>query len=100
MLDSIFPSLAVAAVALISARLGDAVLNPASGRPCAKIERSAVVWPYDATDHTAASSCPRSGASRFVVSHSPESERRACLAPMMPFGAAPCAQGHMVRRMR
>ena len=70
MFESIFPSVAVAAVALISARLGDAVLNPASARPCSKIERSAVVWPYDATDHTAASSCPRSAASR-VVSSSP-----------------------------
>jgi len=68
LLQSIFPSLAVAAVALISARLGDVVLSPAPAKPCTKIERSAVVWPYDATDHTAASSCPRSAANRVVSS--------------------------------
>jgi hypothetical protein len=70
MIHGFIPSLAVAAIGLIAARLGDVVLNPASAKPCTKIEKSAVVWPYDATDHTAAGSCPRSAASR-VVSSSP-----------------------------
>lgn len=66
----IFPSLAVAAIGLIAARMGDRLVSPSSSDPCAKIEKSAVVWPYDTTDYTAASSCTRSAAKR-VVSSSP-----------------------------
>ena len=67
---TILSSLAVAAIGLIAARMGDRLLSPTSNEPCAKIEKSAVVWPYQATDHTAASSCTRSAAKR-VVSSSP-----------------------------
>jgi hypothetical protein len=70
MFHSIFPSLAVAAIGLIAARMGDRLLKPTALAPCARIEKSAVVWPYAATDHTAASSCPRRAAKR-VVSSSP-----------------------------
>ena len=64
MFQSILPSLAVAAIGLVAARLSDVVLNPAAAGPCAKIEKSAVVWPYEATDHAAASSCPPKSARR------------------------------------
>jgi hypothetical protein len=67
---AILPSLAVAAIGLIAARLGDKLVSPAPNGPCAKIEKSAVVWPYDATNHTAASSCARNAAKR-VDSSSP-----------------------------
>jgi len=70
MFQSILPSLAVAAIGLVAARLSDVVLNPAAAGTCSKIEKSAVVWPYEATDHTAASSCSRNAAKR-VVSSSP-----------------------------
>jgi len=64
MLHSFLPSLAVAAIGLIASRFGDFIVTRSPSGPCAKIEKSAVVWPYDATDHTAASSCPRSAAKR------------------------------------
>ncbi len=70
MVHPFLPSLAVAAIGLIGARLGDLLLNPAFANHCRKVWESAVVWPYDQPDHTAASSCPRNAAKR-VVSSSP-----------------------------
>ena len=68
MVHPIIPSLAVAAIGLIGARLGDALRNPIFANHCKKA--SAVVWKYDSEDQTSANSKPRSAAKR-VVSNSP-----------------------------
>jgi hypothetical protein len=70
MIHSIFPSLAVVAVGLVAARVGDLIGNLFVARPCVAAPRSAVVWSFDEGDYTAASSCPRSTARR-VASSSP-----------------------------
>jgi hypothetical protein len=68
MVHPIIPSLAVAAIGLIGARLGDALRHPIFANHCKKTS-SAVVWKYDA-DQTAAVSSPRNAARR-VDSSSP-----------------------------
>ena len=70
MIHSIFPSLAVLVVGLFAARAGDKLGNLFVAKPCVASPKSAVVWSYDEGDYTAASSCPRSAASR-VASSSP-----------------------------
>jgi hypothetical protein len=70
MFHSIFPSLAVAAIGLVAARVGDKFGTLFVAKPCVAGPKSAVVWSYDEGDYTAASSCPRSAASR-VASSSP-----------------------------
>lgn len=67
----ILQSLAVGAVGLIASRVGDRLLKFASTTPRAKVEKSSVVWPYAATDNTAASSAPR-GVAKHVVLTSPQ----------------------------
>lgn len=69
MVHPIIPSLAVAAIGLIGARLGDALRNPIFANHCKKTS-SAVVWKYDDPNQTAAGSGPRSAARR-VFSSSP-----------------------------
>ena len=69
MVHPIIPSLAVAAVGLIGARLGDALRHPIFTNQCKKTS-SAVVWKYDEPNQTPANSKPRSGAKR-ITSNSP-----------------------------
>ena len=69
MVHPIIPSLAVAAIGLIGARLGDALRHPIFASHCKKTSRP-VVWKYDTTDQTAVTSNPRK-ASKRVVSSSP-----------------------------
>lgn len=69
MVHPIIPSLAVAAIGLIGARLGDLLLNPVFASPCKK-NSSTVVWKYDEEIQTAVTSRLRSAARR-VVSNSP-----------------------------
>jgi hypothetical protein len=69
MVHPIIPSLAVAAIGLIGARLGDALRHPIFARDCRK-SSSPVVWRYDGEAYTAAVSKPRKTAKR-VVSSSP-----------------------------
>ena len=64
MVHPIFPSLAVAAIGLIGARLGDALRHPIFASHCKKTA-SAVVWKYDEKDQRAANSIPRSAAKRL-----------------------------------
>lgn len=68
MWHSMFASLAVGVIGLVAARLENLVLNPSASKPCAMIEKSGVVWPYEATDHTVASSCPGSADRRMISS--------------------------------
>lgn len=63
MVHPIVPSLAVAAIGLIGARLGDLLLNPVFTN-CRK-NSSAVVWKYDEQVQTAANK-PHSAARRVV----------------------------------
>lgn len=69
MVHPIIPSLAVAAIGLIGARLGDALRHPIFANHCKKTN-STVVWKYDGPGQTSAISKPRSAAKR-VVSSSP-----------------------------
>jgi 3-deoxy-D-arabino-heptulosonate 7-phosphate (DAHP) synthase class II len=69
MLHPIIPSLAVAAIGFLGARLGDALLQPVIASSCKKTN-SAVVWKYDPLHQTAVSSKPRRAAKR-VDSRSP-----------------------------
>jgi hypothetical protein len=69
MVHPIIPSLAVAAIGLIGARLGDALRHPVFARDCKKTSNP-VVWRYDGENYTSASSKPRKAAKR-VVSSSP-----------------------------
>ena len=69
MVHPIIPSLAVAAIGLIGARLGDALRHPIFANNCKKTN-SAVVWKYDESNQTSANSKPRSAARRSV-SNSP-----------------------------
>jgi len=68
MIHPLVPSLAVAAIGLIGARLGDALRHPIFGSHCKKT--SSVVWKYDGQVQTLAKSKPRNAAKR-VVSKSP-----------------------------
>jgi hypothetical protein len=68
MVHPIIPSLAVAAIGLIGARLGDALRHPIFVNHCKKTR--AVVWKYDEPNQTPANSRPRRGAKR-VASISP-----------------------------
>ena len=70
MIHSIFPSIAVVAIGLVAARVGDKFGTLFVAKPCVTAPKSAVVWSYEEGDYTAASSCPRSAASR-VASSSP-----------------------------
>jgi len=69
MVHPIIPSLAVAAIGLIGARLGDALRHPIFANHCRKTS-STVVWQYDTQAQTAVNSKPRKAAKR-VVSSSP-----------------------------
>ena len=69
MVHPIIPSLAVAAIGLIGARLGDILRHPINGSSCRKTS-SPVVWQYGAPHQTAVNSKPRSAAKR-VDSSSP-----------------------------
>lgn len=69
MIHPIIPSLAVAAIGLVGARLGDALRHPIFARDCKKTG-SPVVWRYDGEAQTSANSKPRKAARR-VVSSSP-----------------------------
>lgn len=70
MIHSFFPSLAVVAIGLVAARMGDMFGNLFVAKPCLAAPKSPVVWSYDEGDYTAASSCERSAARR-VASSSP-----------------------------
>jgi len=70
MMHSIFPSLAVVAIGLIAARVGDRFSSLFVAKPCVAAPKSTVAWSYEVGDYTAASSCPRSAARR-VASSSP-----------------------------
>lgn len=70
MFHSIFPSLAVVAIGLVAARVGDKFGTLFIAKPCAAAPKSSVAWSYDEGDYTAASSCPRNAARR-VASSSP-----------------------------
>jgi hypothetical protein len=70
MIHSIFSSLAVVAIGLVAARVGDKFGTLFVAKPCVAAPKSSVVWSYDEGDYTAASSCPRSAARR-VASSSP-----------------------------
>lgn len=63
MVHPIIPSLAVAAIGLIGARLGDALRHPIFANHCKKTS-SAVVWKYEEPDQTAVRSKQRSAARR------------------------------------
>ena len=67
MVHPLIPSLAVAVVGLIGARLSDALRHPIFHRHARKSTAHHVVWHYG---QTAASSSPRKDAKR-VVSNSP-----------------------------
>jgi hypothetical protein len=69
MFHSIFPSLAVVAIGLVAARVGDKFGSLFVAKPCMAAPKSAVVWSYDEGDYTAPSSCPRTAA-RHVASSS------------------------------
>ena len=69
MIHPIVPSLAVAALGLIGARLGDALRHPIFANHRKKTN-SPVVWKYDEHAQASANSKPRNAASR-VVSNSP-----------------------------
>jgi hypothetical protein len=69
MVHPIIPSLAVAAIGLIGARLGDGLRHPIFASHCKKTN-SPVVWQYDSPSQTSAVSKPRKAASR-VPSSSP-----------------------------
>ena len=69
MIHPLVPSLAVAAIGLIGARLGDALRHPIFANHRKKTT-SRVVWMYDEQDQTSASSKLRKAARR-VVSRSP-----------------------------
>ena len=69
MVHPIIPSLAVAAIGLIGARLGDALRHPIFTKHCKKTGGT-VVWKYEEPDQTTVSSKPRKAARR-VVSSSP-----------------------------
>jgi hypothetical protein len=68
MIHSILPSLAVVAVGLVAARLGDSFGNRSVARPCVAAAKSSVVWSYDEGDYTAATSCQHSAATRVASS--------------------------------
>jgi hypothetical protein len=70
MIHSIFPSLAVVAVGLIAARLGDSLGNRSGAKPCVEAPKSSVVWSYDEGDYTAATSCQHGAATRVASSSS------------------------------
>jgi hypothetical protein len=65
MIHSIFPSLAVVAVGLVAARLGDSFGNRSVAKPCVAAPKSSVVWSYDEGDYTAATSCQPSAVTRL-----------------------------------
>jgi len=69
MVHPIIPSLAVAAIGLIGARLGDTLRHRIFVNHCKKTS-SAVVWKYDEPNQTQANSRARSVAKR-VASSSP-----------------------------
>jgi hypothetical protein len=67
-IDSIIPSLAVAAFGLVAARLGDSFGNRSGAKPCVAAPKSSVVWSYEEGDYTAASSCQHTTATRVASS--------------------------------
>jgi hypothetical protein len=69
MVHPIIPSLAVAAIGLIGARLGDALRHPIFTRDCKKTS-SAVVWRYDGQVPRLAVPKPR-GSAKYAASSSP-----------------------------
>ncbi len=69
MIHPLVPSLAVAAIGLVGARLGDALRHPIFTNHCKKTN-SAVVWQYGGRDQASAISKPRKAARR-VLSSSP-----------------------------